>query len=199
MPPSQESRMQMAITTFKNQKIKSKTKAAETFSVPEATLRRRLQGRKSRAETRATGHKLNSLEEEVLFKRSLDADKRGFSIRPEFLRGMAQILLRERTQDPEATVGVNWAYKFVKRHPALRTRYNRRITYQRAKQEDPEVIKQWFVTVREAIQEHGIYEDDIWNFDETSLQWDFVPLLKSSLLRSAARGLAGLFKGIGNG
>jgi hypothetical protein len=50
---------------------------------------------------------LTELEEEVLAKRLLDADKRGFSIRPEFLRGMAQILLRERTGDPVATIGVN--------------------------------------------------------------------------------------------
>jgi hypothetical protein len=79
---------------------------------------------------------------------------------------MALILLRERTQDPTTTIGVNWAYNFVKRHPALRTRYNRRFTYQSAKQENPMVIKQWFETVHEAIQEHGIHED-IWNFDET--------------------------------
>ncbi|KAJ5819468.1 hypothetical protein N7474_005059 [Penicillium riverlandense] len=121
-------------------------KAAETFNVPETTLRRRLNGSKSRAETRANGHKLNQFEEEVLEKKLLEADKRGFSIRPEFLRGMAQILLRDRTQDPTATLGVNWTYKFIKRHPALRTRYNRRITYQRAKQEDPNIIKQWFAT-----------------------------------------------------
>jgi hypothetical protein len=42
---------------------------------------------------------------------------------------MAQILLCERIGDPVATISVNWAYKFVKRHPALCTRYNRRITY----------------------------------------------------------------------
>jgi hypothetical protein len=71
----------------------------------------------------------------------LYADKRGFLIRPQFLRGMAQILLRERTQDPTAVLGINWAYKFIKRNPELRTRYNRRISYQRAKQEDPKVIK----------------------------------------------------------
>jgi hypothetical protein len=29
------------------------------------------------------------------------------------------------------------------------------------------VIKQWFATVRDTIQEYGINEDDIWNFDET--------------------------------
>jgi hypothetical protein len=80
---------------------------------------------------------------------------------------MAQNLLQARLQDPSATLGVNWAYSFTKRRPEIQTRYNRRITYQRAKQEDPKVIKQWFATVREAIQEHGIHDDDIWNFDET--------------------------------
>jgi hypothetical protein len=57
-------------------------------------------------------------------KNLLDADKRGFSIQPEFLRGMAQILLCERTQDLIAVLGVNWAYSFTKRRPELRTRYN---------------------------------------------------------------------------
>jgi hypothetical protein len=56
-------------------------------------------------------------------------------------------------------LGVTWAYSFVKRCPELRARYNRRITYQRAKQENPKVIKQWFETVHGAIQEHGIHED----------------------------------------
>ena len=151
MPLSQENRIQMAIAAIKNKKIKSVLSAAETFSVPEPTLRARLNGRKPRLETRANGHKLTALEEEVLTKRLLDADKRGFLIRPEYLRGMAQILLHERTRDPTATISVNWAYKFIKRHPALCTRYNRRITYQRAKQEDLKVIKQWFVIMHEAI------------------------------------------------
>ena len=78
---------------------------------------------------------------------------------------IAQILLQEKT--PTATLGVNWASTFIKRHPELKTRFNRRISYQRAKQEKPEVIRQWFTTVLETIQEHGIHEDDIWNFDET--------------------------------
>jgi hypothetical protein len=80
---------------------------------------------------------------------------------------MAQILLRKRIQDPTAVLGINWSYSFTRRRPELHTRYNWRITYQRAKQEDPKVIKQWFETVCEVIQEHGIHKDDIWNFDET--------------------------------
>jgi hypothetical protein len=91
------------------------------------------------------------IEEKSLVKHLLDADKWSFSIRPEFLHGMAQILLQVRTHDPTTTLGVNWAYKFVKHHPELCTRYNRRISYQRARQEDPNIIKQWFKTVCEAI------------------------------------------------
>jgi len=167
MPLSKESRMQMAITAWKDKKFRSILEAAQVFEVPESTFRTRLAGIKPRSETRANGYKLTEVEEESLAKQLLDADKRGFAIRPEFLRGMAQILLRERSHDSTATLGVNWASTFVKRHPELRTRYNRRISYQRAKQEDPRVIKEWLDTVNAAIQEHGIHEDDIWNFDET--------------------------------
>lgn len=89
---------------------------------------------------------MTGVEEESLVKQLLNADKRGFSVRPEFLRGMAQILLRERTKDLTAVLGVNWASSFIKHRPELRTRYNRRIAYQIAKQEDPKVLKQWFGT-----------------------------------------------------
>jgi hypothetical protein len=167
MPLSQENRMQMAITAYKSKKVQSKSRAAAIFGVPKSTFLDRLKGINPRSETRASGHKLTAIEEDALVKRLLDADKRGFSIRPEFLRGMAQTLLRERSQDATAVLGVNWASSFVKHRPELRARYNRRITYQRAKQENPKVIKQWFKAVYEAIQEHGVHEDDIWNFDET--------------------------------
>lgn len=80
---------------------------------------------------------------------------------------MAQILLQKQSSTSPPNIGVNWASTFVKRHPQLRTRFNRRISYQRAKQEDPKIIKQRLNMVLEAIQEHSIHEDDIWNFDET--------------------------------
>ena len=167
MPLFKESRVQMAVKAWKEKKTRSILEAARVFEVPESTLRRRLAGIKSRSETRANSHRLTEIEESSLVKQLLDADKRGFPIRPEFLHGMAEILLRERLHDSKATLGVNWASTFIKRHPEVHTRYNRRISYQRAKQEDPRVIKQWLHTVYEAIQEHGIHEDDIWNFDET--------------------------------
>jgi len=89
MPLSQENRIQMAIEAYKNKKFRSKSRASAVFNVPKSTFLDWLKGINPRSETRANGHKLTVLEEEVLVKKLLDADKRGFSIRPEFLRGMA--------------------------------------------------------------------------------------------------------------
>jgi hypothetical protein len=57
---------------------------------------------------------------------------------------MAETLLCEHTQNATATLGVNWPYTFTKYRPELYTRYNQKITYQRARQENPKVIKKWF-------------------------------------------------------
>ena len=63
MPLSKEACMQMAITAWKQQKVKSKLKAAQIFGVPESSLRKRLSGVKPRTETRANSHKLTATED----------------------------------------------------------------------------------------------------------------------------------------
>jgi len=80
MPLSKEARIQMAISAYSDQKIKSKKSAAAIFGVPKTTFRERLSGIKPRRETRPNGHKLTEVEEETLIKRLLDAGKRGFAI-----------------------------------------------------------------------------------------------------------------------
>jgi hypothetical protein len=49
----------------------------------------------------------------------------------------------------------------------LRTRFQRKYDYQRAKCEDPEVICGWFELVQNTIIKYGINDADIYNFDET--------------------------------
>ncbi|KAJ6437614.1 LOW QUALITY PROTEIN: transposase-like protein [Purpureocillium lavendulum] len=83
------------------------------------------------------------------------------------LRGveeMANHLLRVRDAPP---VGKNWASKFVKRRPELRTRFSRKYDYQRAKCEDAKLIGEWFALVRNTKAKYGILDDDTYNFDET--------------------------------
>jgi hypothetical protein len=80
---------------------------------------------------------------------------------------MANILLAARGTNPPLTVGVNWASTFVKRRDELQSRYSKRYDYQRALNEDPKAIKEWFLMVQRAIEENGIQPEDIYNFDET--------------------------------
>jgi len=76
---------------------------------------------------------------------------------------MANKLLTARGKDK---VGKNWASNFVRRTPELKTRFNRKYDYQRAQNEDPEVIQKWFERVYNTIAKYGIHEDDILNFDD---------------------------------
>jgi hypothetical protein len=46
-------------------------------------------------------------------------------------------------------------------------RFNRKYDYQRAKNEDLEIIQTWFDLVRNTIVKYGISDQDIYNFNET--------------------------------
>ncbi|KAM5529098.1 transposase [Fusarium oxysporum f. sp. phaseoli] len=76
---------------------------------------------------------------------------------------MTKRLLADRDASP---VGKPWAINFIKRQPDLRTRFQRRYDYQRAKCEDPTIIRHWFRLVQNIIAKYGIRSDDIYNFDE---------------------------------
>jgi hypothetical protein len=64
-------------------------------------------------------------------------------------------------------VGKRWAFNFVKRYRELKTRFFRRYDHQRAKYDDPTIIRNWFRLVENTIAKYGIAVADIYNFDET--------------------------------
>jgi hypothetical protein len=84
---------------------------------------------------------------------------------------MANSLLADRDASP---VGKRWAHNFVKRQPKLKTRFFRRYDYQRAKCEDPTIIRGWFKLVQNIIAKYGIDLIDIWNFDETGFMMGII-------------------------
>ena len=65
----------MAVLAYKKGQIKSKLRAARVFEVPETTLYDWLSGINARIETHVNGYKMTAIEEEVLIKRLLEADK----------------------------------------------------------------------------------------------------------------------------
>ncbi|EED11600.1 conserved hypothetical protein [Talaromyces stipitatus ATCC 10500] len=117
-----------------------------------------------RAETRANSHKLSKSEEESLVKWILDLDKRGLPPRHSLVREMADYLLSQRGNQQ---VGEKWVYNLIRRRPEIESKFSRKYNYERAKCEDPKIIQEYFDRVREVVSEHGILQEDIYNFDET--------------------------------
>jgi hypothetical protein len=58
-------------------------------------------------------------------------------------------------------------YKFLSKHPALKTRLRRTRDVQRVKNEDPRIIRSWFERVQATKQQYSILDEDTYNFDET--------------------------------
>ena len=165
---SKNERIKLAIEAFHKGQFKSKTACARAFDVAPKTLMDRLNGTASREEMIANGRKLSDIEEDTLSRWILDMYECGLPLRISNVRYLAQLLLSARLKSSEkAAIGEQWVNQFIQRHPELKSKYTRQYDYQRAKCENPELIKNWFTCVQETIQKYGILEQDIYNMDET--------------------------------
>jgi hypothetical protein len=63
-------------------------------------------------------------------------------------------------------VGIHWQRNFVKRTNSLTTHINQVYNRQRALCEDPALISQWFKLIEETKAKYGIFDKDVYNFDE---------------------------------
>ncbi|RKL09147.1 hypothetical protein BFJ70_g16698 [Fusarium oxysporum] len=84
---------------------------------------------------------------------------------------MANRLFADRDASP---VGKRWAMNFIKRQPDLKTYFQQRYDYKRARCEDPTIIRDWFRLVQNTIAKYGIRSDDIHNFDETGFMMGMI-------------------------
>ncbi|KAJ0133796.1 hypothetical protein HZ326_23144 [Fusarium oxysporum f. sp. albedinis] len=165
MPQSnKESQIHVALHAYQNDPKLSLRRAAKVYEVNYNTLHARHNGIQSQADTIPNSRKLSNLEEQIMVQYILDLDSRKFPPRLRFVEEMANSLLADRNASP---VGKGWAMNFVKRQPDLTTRFQQRYDYQRAKCEDPTIIRGWFRLVENTIAKYDIRSDDIWNFDET--------------------------------
>jgi len=162
----QEGRLLLGLQAYQKGQISSIRQAALAYNVPYSTLNYRLSGRVARVEIRANSHKLTPIEEQVLIQWIISMDNRGYPPRVCAVQNAARLLLQQRV-GPSTSIGINWTARFIKRQPALQSRFNRKYDYQRAQCEDPELIGAWFRLVSNTIQKYGIQQEDIYNFDET--------------------------------
>jgi len=185
MPPQissesvrKEGRIELALQALKHGNCTGLRRTARLYDVPYSTLFDRVHKRPARRDTRPPNTKLTATEETTLVQWILSMDQRGLAPRPESVRQMADLLLQKRGPNSSTKVGGKWVYNFVQRHQALQTRYNRKYDYQRAKCEDPRIIKDWFGLVQHTIAQYGIDEHDIYNFDETGFQMGVISTAK---------------------
>ena len=93
-------------------------------------------------------------EEEAIVKYILDLASQGNPPRQSTVKEIASSILTAQGKPP---VGKNWVYRFIQRRPELRTAWNRRIDYRRARCEDPKLIQEWFDVVKNTITKYSIY------------------------------------------
>lgn len=166
-PPTlcqKEAKIQLAKNAIEQGQFQSNRKAAKTYNVNRETLRLRRAGIKSRRDCTANSRLLDDLEEEVIVQHILELDSRGHPPSLRRVGDMANSILAGRGN---RTVGEKWPRNFVNRQPELKTRFNRKYDYQRAKNEDALVIEAWYRIVRATKAKYGILDDDTYNFDDT--------------------------------
>lgn len=110
---------------------------------------------------------MTQLEEDSLTEWIISIDSRGFAPKRHTIRDMANLLLAKRGNTVYQQIGHNWVDRYIAYTPTVVSRLSRRYGYKRVECEDPKEIQKWFNTVQHTIIEHGITDDDIWNFDET--------------------------------
>lgn len=182
----QEGRIELAIQAFKSGKFKSIRAAAIAYDVPEKTTRRRASGITAKGKSPAPNRKLSTTEEISLREWALSMDKRGMPLRIATMRQMADLLIAKRYKGTTSstvktttpTVGQHWVQNFIKRDNDLQSKYNRKYDYQRAKCEDPRLIREWFKRVHDTVEQYGIVPEDYYNFDETGFQMGIISTSK---------------------
>jgi DDE superfamily endonuclease/helix-turn-helix, Psq domain/Tc5 transposase DNA-binding domain len=176
-----EGRITLAVHAIQQGSVKSINAASIAYDVPYSTLYRRVNGCPARRDTRPASCKLTQTEESTLVEWVLSMDRRGLAPTTDIVHQMANLLLQKRSQNqanPPPTIGQRWVYNLVRRHKALKSNFNRKYDYQRAKCEDPALIRPWFQLVRNIIEKYGILDADIYNFDETGFQMGVISTAK---------------------
>jgi hypothetical protein len=166
-----EAHVQLAQFALERGQIQSGRRAAKIYGASETTLRRRRAGIKARIDCTPNSRLLTDLEESTIVRNILNLVTHGTPPSLQIVGDMANELLAIRGT---RRVGEKWPRNFVNRQAELKVRFNRKYDYQRAKNEDPIVIDEWFQLVRNTKNKYGILDDDVYNFDEVGFLMGYI-------------------------
>lgn len=171
-----DERIEAALEDFRQKKFRYLSGAAKAYGIPEATLRGRKNGRKSRAEVNETKQSLFNGEEKALVQWILETTKVGYPPSKQLVRTMAEHIRWQRvSQINDASIilveypplGSEWVDRFIRRHKTLRTIYARRIDASRVRETTADALLRWLNTVQKTIEEYDVKAKNIYNMDES--------------------------------
>jgi hypothetical protein len=171
-----EKAIKIAIVGVKDGTYKSIDQAAKELGVSKATLHRRLKGGKSRSEGKENQLRLTPQEEKALAAWISASTGVGNPVQHDFIREMAEHLIKHRVGDDQLVpqLGSSWVPSFLRRHRHLKTTMTRAIESSRVKDVTKERVLHFNAEFRRLIREHNIRLEDIFNADETGLQFIFI-------------------------
>jgi hypothetical protein len=163
-------RVEEAVRYFGNNPTARQRAVTKKFNVPRDRVRRRLSGVPLKQGRHASNAWLTGPEEVALCRYVDRLDGTNLSIRKEFIKDAANLILRERTEEtPQPTVGPKWVDRFIKRHNySVLSQKIRDSSRQNA--ESVEKVTAYFERLHDCICEHGIVDSDILNMDETGFR-----------------------------
>ena len=149
-------RVEEAVRYLGNNLTAGQRAVAKKFNVPRDRVRRRLSGVPPKQGRHASNAWLTEPEEVALCRYVDRLDKMNLSIRKEFIKDAANLILRERTEEtPQPTVGPKWVARFIKRH-------NYSVLSQKIRDSSRQNA--------ESVEKVTNYFEHIWNMDETGFR-----------------------------
>lgn len=154
-------------------KLPSIRTLAKNNQLPYQRLLRKINGGNSRSTRARTNERLDKAQYEALFIYIERLDAAGVPPTPEMVRIAANEILERNHQDSATkppTVGKDWAYRFIKKHPQYNKRKLKAIDPKRTDAERISDIRRWYGELDVTIEAWGIQDEDIYNMDETGFQ-----------------------------
>ena len=129
-------------------------------------MKHRAAGRKPLRETTTTRLTLSVKEENALVDWVFRLHRLGVPARPSRLVEMAEYIRQSRSAKKLPPLGKNWASRFIKRHPTIKTVLSQKIDKIRWDCVSKESCEKWFNHFEETVREHRILDSNVYNMDE---------------------------------
>lgn len=156
-------RLAKALTAVREKEL-SIRQAAIAYDVNRQTIRHRMLGKRSLHDLHENQQLLTPAEETALLGFVDQFVALGFPPRKTMLEEKALLMLRDR--GIERPLGVNWAHKFLQRHPDYASKFPRHLDQERYWNTDATVFIKWFELYDRTCLKYGIANGDIYNMDE---------------------------------